>query len=110
MRVYEVLRNGLLEDKLISGQPAFAKEHLKKVPSTSMNHSCSGGGGEWGESRSKPGRQKIEAQGEAGSMNVCSYCLAVRGRGTVRHLYSFQNCKWRRGSYPFPFFCQKLDD
>jgi len=32
MKVYEVLRDGLLEDKLISGQPAFAKEHLKKVP------------------------------------------------------------------------------
>lgn len=31
MKVYEVLRDGLLEDKLISGQPAFAKEHLKKM-------------------------------------------------------------------------------
>lgn len=36
MHAYEVLRNGLLEDKLISGQPAFAKEHLKKVHTASL--------------------------------------------------------------------------
>lgn len=31
MKVYDILRNGLLDDKLIGGQPAFATEHLKKV-------------------------------------------------------------------------------
>lgn len=31
LRVYDVLRNELLDDKLIKGQPAFAKEHLKRV-------------------------------------------------------------------------------
>ena len=31
MRVYEILRKGLLEDKLIGKQPAFATNHLRKV-------------------------------------------------------------------------------
>ena len=36
MRVYEVLRNGLLEDKLIGKQPAFASNHLKKVNNAAL--------------------------------------------------------------------------
>ena len=31
LRVYNVLRDELLNDEIIAGQPTFAKEHLKKV-------------------------------------------------------------------------------
>ena len=31
MKVYQILREGLLEDVAVKCQPAFAKEHLKKV-------------------------------------------------------------------------------
>jgi len=41
MRVYEVLREELLDDDLIAGQPSFSAEYMRKVRTMSSPlHTC----------------------------------------------------------------------